>query len=142
ISRFLEYDANKISLVFSYRSDYHESNKETYLLTGDADKSVFNRLIKTKPQILKADVLKVPHHGSKHNLNKKIVKHVSPKIAIISHGNGKFGKATDPHPNREVIKILTNCGVATYYTNDVIKKGGTICLGYKGKINGTNVSII
>jgi beta-lactamase superfamily II metal-dependent hydrolase len=45
VNRFLEYDANKISVVFSYKYNNDEGNEETFLLTGDADKTVFNRLI-------------------------------------------------------------------------------------------------
>jgi hypothetical protein len=142
INRFIEYDANKISVVFLYKNNNHNGNEETFLLTGDADKSVFNRLIKAKKKTLKADVLKVPHHGSKNNLNLRIVRHISPKIAVISHNNGKFGRAKDPHPNKEIVDILRKCGVPAYYTNDVIKNNNTVCASHSGKISGASVTII
>ena len=141
VNRFLEYDANKISVVFLYEHENHDGNKEIFLLTGDADKSVFNRLIKANKRSLKADVLKVPHHGSKHNMNYKIVKHISPKVAIISHNNGKFGRAKDPHPNLEIINILTKAKINTYYTNDVIKGNSSIHAGHRGIIAASMVKI-
>lgn len=43
---------------------------KTFLLTGDASKKVFNRLIKEGKDI-SSTYLKIPHHGSKHNMNQK-----------------------------------------------------------------------
>ena len=142
VNRFLEYDANKISIVFSYKHYNDKGDEETFLLTGDADKSVFNRLIKNKAGSLKADVLKVPHHGSKNNLNFRIVQRISPKIAVISHNNGKFGRAKDPHPNKEIIAILKKSGIPAYYTNDVIKNNNTVCASHSGIISSASVTII
>lgn len=138
IDRFLEYDANKMSIVFLYQ----DRHMERHLLTGDADKSVFYRLIKTKPHDIRADVLKVPHHGSKYSLNKRILKRISPKVAIVSHDNGIFGRAIDPHPNKEVVKCLSDLGVKTFFTNDVVKTGKATIKRHKGGIPGANVAII
>lgn len=138
IKRFLEYDANKISVVFKY---YQEYNDISYLMTGDADRSVFNRLIKSKC-CLRADVLKVPHHGSIKNLSKRILSKISPSVAIISHDNGKFGKAKDTHPNSKLITILKSQGVITYYTNDVKKNGALIENAHSGPITNADAIII
>ncbi|MDE8756592.1 hypothetical protein PZA22_19090 [Pectobacterium polaris] len=138
IKRFLEFDANKISVVFKY----HEENLGlVYLMTGDADRSVFNRLIKKKC-CLKSDVLKVPHHGSIKNLSKRILSKISPSVAIISHNNGKFGKAKDTHPNIGVIDMLKNSGSAVYYTNNVIKNGILTERAHSGQIVNAGAIII
>ncbi|MDO2449475.1 ComEC/Rec2 family competence protein [Enterobacter vonholyi] len=138
IKRFLEFDANKISVVFKY----HEENVGlVYLMTGDADRSVFNRLINSK-YCLKADVLKVPHHGSIKNLSKTILSKISPSVAIISHNNGKFGRARDTHPNTEVIDMLNKSGSAVYYTNDVIKNGVLTESAHSGPIANAAAVII
>ncbi|WP_271130725.1 ComEC/Rec2 family competence protein [Dryocola clanedunensis] len=138
IKRFLEFDANKISVVFKY---HEEISGLVYLMTGDADRSVFNRLIK-KNYCLKSDVLKVPHHGSIKNLNKRILSKISPSVAIISHNNGKFGKAQDTHPNTGVIDMLKKSGSAVYYTNDVIKNGVLTESAHSGKIVNAATVII
>lgn len=124
INNYFKYDANKMSVVFSYSTTCCENktDRNVLLLTGDADTSVFHRIAKDNKNRLKANVLKVPHHGSRNNLSSKILKYISPDVAIISHGNGLFGRATDPHPNCEVIALLNgNKKIRTYYTNDVVK---------------------
>ncbi len=45
---------------------------------------------------LKADVFKVPHHGSKHGLNLELVETIKPAISLISSVSGA-GKYNFPH---------------------------------------------
>ena len=98
----------------------------TFLLTGDASKKVYNRLTRENgDSILKAEYLKMPHHGSKNNMSRKILRAIDPKVAIISHKNGLFGKSTDPHPNHEVLEMLDDQGIQVLVTNDVVKDGIT-----------------
>lgn len=134
----VKYDANKMSVVFRFEME-HQLNA---LFTGDADKSVFNRLIK-QGHYLEAEVLKVPHHGSRYNLSPKILQAIAPKIALVSHDNGKYGKAKDPHPNFQTILWLINaCGMPNvYYTNDVFKHPLTVAGGYTGSIPNYQVEI-
>lgn len=91
-----------------------------YLFTGDAGKKVFNRLIKNDVN-LNSKVLKVPHHGSRHNINKTILKKIKPDVAIVCHNNRKFGRQVDPHPNKYITDLLRNNVNDTLYTNSVIK---------------------
>lgn len=97
----------------------------TMLLTGDASKKVFKRLIREGKDI-SATYLKMPHHGSKYNMDKKILNKISPKVAIISHDNGHFGAAKDTHPNLEILELLQNEKIKILITNDVIKGNVTI----------------
>lgn len=101
------------------------SYEETMLLTGDASKKVFKRLINEGVDI-SATYLKVPHHGSKHNISKKILATIHPEVAIISHENGHFGNAKDTHPNQSVLELLQHNNVKILVTNDVIKDNITI----------------
>ena len=51
---------------------------------------------------LKADVLKVAHHGSKTSSSKEFLEAVNPSFAVIGVGdNNKFG-----HPNEDVLNKL------------------------------------
>lgn len=97
-------------------------NNTSFLLTGDASKKVFKRLMHENKDI-SATYLKMPHHGSKHNMNKKILDKINPKVAIISHNNGHFGTAKDTHPNQEILNLLREKDVKILVTNDVIKNG-------------------
>lgn len=119
------------------RANYQEN---TFLLTGDASKKVFYRLLREGKKI-NADYLKVPHHGSKENLDEQILDNIAPKVAIISHDSRCFGKAKDPHPNMEVLTLLQKKHVRVLITNDVVKNG----LIYMKKVNhqkDTNVDIM
>lgn len=127
----LHLTANQASLVLRYQmneSIYCGKDKQkrhAFLFTGDADKAVFRRLIKQKKG-MECTFLKVPHHGSKHSLDEDIFNHMDPACAIISHGNAKFGRSKDAHPNKEVIDLLRKKNVYIFLTNDIVKDGKTI----------------
>jgi len=61
---------------------------------------------------LKADVLKVPHHGSR-SLLADLVEQVRPEAAVISVGaHNTFG-----HPARSTLDMLNAAGVTVYRTD-------------------------
>ncbi len=97
---------------------------KTFLLTGDASTKVFDRLIQ-KGEDITADYLKLPHHGSKHNITQNILEEIHPEFAIISHNNRSFGSSSDNHPNIEVLSLLSKLGIKIMLTNDVRKHGIT-----------------
>lgn len=94
------------------------------LFTGDIEEIAENEILKENtPQKLKADILKVGHHGSKSSSTKDFIEAVSPKIAVIGVGlNNNFG-----HPNKGVLERLEkiNCKI---YRTDIM---GEIKLKYK-----------
>lgn len=139
INSFRNYDANVLSIIFSYKRD----DGKVFLFTGDANKKQFYRIMQNSTNALKCNLLKVPHHGSKKSLNKKILGAMTPDAAVISHNNGLFGRAKDPHPNTQVLNILNGANVAIYPTNDVVKKGSLVMSKYRGHIPSfSNVQII
>ena len=92
------------------------------LLTGDIEKGAESALVATGKQ-LKANVVKVPHHGSKSSSTPPFVAATKPEFAIISVGeHSMFG-----HPHREVVErwqasgaqLLTTgqCGTITVMTD-------------------------
>ena len=97
---------------------------KTFLLTGDASKKVFHRLIQEGVDI-SANYLKMPHHGSIQNISVDILDKIHPEVAIISHNNRYFGKAIDSHPNMQTLSILNQKGIKVMLTNDVCKHGVT-----------------
>jgi beta-lactamase superfamily II metal-dependent hydrolase len=123
IDNAIKMTANQVSIVMRFEGF------KTWLFTGDADPSVFQRIAIKNLTSLKVDYLKVPHHGSSHNLDNASLNLISPIIAFISHGNAKFGKATDPHPNQATMNLLSGSNITTYYTNDVVKNG--MCIANK-----------
>lgn len=121
--------AHTACVVFKYT----DKGGERWLFTGDADKSVFDRLIEQGSDV-SAKHLKVPHHGSRSNLTPQALGAVDPEVAIISHDNGRFGDSKDTHPHAEVIEMLDKRRVRTHYTNDVRKGKRTI----KRRSSGTH----
>jgi len=72
------------------------------LFTGDIQNEVEEYLIKSYGDMLKADLLKIAHHGSNTSSNKNFINLVNPDISIISVGRkNRYG-----HPNIETINNL------------------------------------
>ena len=87
------------------------------LFTGDieeiAEKEILYKYSKNLG-VLKSDILKVGHHGSKTSSSNEFIKEISPKYAVIGVGkNNKFG-----HPNNGVLERLNNYGTKIYRTDE------------------------
>jgi beta-lactamase superfamily II metal-dependent hydrolase len=121
VDTHLELTANQASVVFVY----HHPRSGRWLFTGDADDAVFERLI-SEGKDISAKFLKVPHHGSRENLTRSVLRAIGPEVAIVSHSNRRFGRSLDAHPHHEVMDMLDSQRVRTYYTNPVIKDGMTV----------------
>jgi len=56
---------------------------------------------------LDIEILKQPHHGSKTGASESLIKSFKPEYSVISAGaNNRYG-----HPHKEVLDLLTKCGV-------------------------------
>jgi len=105
-------DINNYSAVIkvTYKSS-------SFLFTGDAE-ALSEKEILSKGCDIKADVLKVGHHGSNSSTTSKFLKEVSPDFAIISVGlNNEYN-----HPHQATLKRLSSANVRIYRTD----KHGTI----------------
>jgi competence protein ComEC len=79
----------------------------TILLPGDAEKQVeYAMLAENEPGDLRADVLKVGHHGSKNSTMPEFLSAIAPQISIISAGEeNPYG-----HPSPELLERLESSG--------------------------------
>ena len=102
-----ENDVNDMSIVI--RIDYGETS---ILITGDAETASEYMMIDSGAP-LKADVLRVAHHGSTYSTSTEFLKKVSPKYAVISCGNG------NPyfHPHGRVLNLLEKNHVRLFRTD-------------------------
>ncbi len=96
----------------------------SYLFTGDAEETSEKEIRSD----VKADVLKVGHHGSDTSSSKNFLAKVRPKYAVISVGaNNKYG-----HPKEEVIDRIKKYTSNIYRTdingNIVISSDGVAIL--------------
>jgi competence protein ComEC len=81
------------------------------LLTGDIEREGEEALLRTGVD-LRADLLKVPHHGSKTSSSDALLDAVRPRSAIISVGErSRFG-----HPHRAVVDRYLDRGIRVYQT--------------------------
>lgn len=89
-----EKDENKNSLVLRVNV-----KGSSVLMTGDIDEKGEMTLIADTD--IKADILKIAHHGSRYSSCEKFIAVAAPKIAVIQVGKNTYG-----HPSEEVIKRL------------------------------------
>ncbi|HEX6689974.1 MAG TPA: DNA internalization-related competence protein ComEC/Rec2, partial [Burkholderiales bacterium] len=82
------------------------------LLTGDIERAAESDLVSSNTRI-KADVLLVPHHGSRTSSTTGFIDAVSPRWAIVAAGyRNRFG-----HPSAEVLERYRAAGVRLLRTD-------------------------
>lgn len=80
------------------------------LLPADIEQASERALIETQPDALAADVLVVPHHGSKTSSTPEFIRQVHPSIAIFTSGyRNRFG-----HPKAEIVERYQQAGSRMY----------------------------
>lgn len=115
-------DLNNYSIVVKV-----EFGNNSFLFTGDAE-DISEKEIMAKGYNLKADVLKVGHHGSDSSTTREFLNAVNPKYALISVGKGNdYG-----HPATDTIQKLHAKGINIYRTDE----SGTIV----ATSDGTNIT--
>jgi len=122
----------KISIVAPVKTEYANLNdysavikltykKTSFLFAGDAEAESEGQITAD----IKADVLKVGHHGSSAATSESFLKKVNPSAAVISVGkDNSYG-----HPSKVTLERLNRAGVKVYRTD----KAGTIIATSNGK---------
>ena len=97
----------------------------SFLLTGDSPISVEDYLASIDKDLLKSDVLKLGHHGSKTSSGDLYLDAVKPQYAIVSAGkNNRYH-----HPNPETVERVTSRNIKILSTMDL----GTVTIESDGK---------
>lgn len=90
-------------------------NGKKALLTGDAGVEALNYAsdyANTRGiSLLDLNFFHVPHHGSKHNLNNKILEKINAETAFIS-----AARQSDKHPSQRIINALIKNGFSVHKT--------------------------
>lgn len=127
----------KIEILAPNSKEYEELNdysivlkitfgKTSLLLTGDAERTSEEEMIE-RGYDLKADVLKVGHHGSSSSTSQPFLQKVRPRFAVISVGkNNDYG-----HPHKETLSRLKKAGVKILRTDE---HGHILCVSDGEKI--------
>ena len=100
-----------------------------FLFMGDLEKSIEKQLL---DKDIKADIIKVGHHGSDSSSSKEFIEKVKPAMAIISVGKGnKYG-----HPKNSTIEAFNKMNSRVLRTDEL----GTIIVTSDGyKVNYYNI---
>ncbi|MBR5424060.1 MAG: MBL fold metallo-hydrolase [Clostridia bacterium] len=101
-------DYNNMSIVF--RLTY---GKNTFMFTGDAALES-EALMLYRGYDLRADVLKVAHHGSSSSTSRDFLEAVDPVLAVISCGKNN----DNGHPHRETLALLNEEGIEYRRTDE------------------------
>lgn len=99
---------NQSSVIFFFKPD----DGRLFLFMGDAGRdAVDNFAFKNDVERLKGVYwLKVPHHGSKYNLDNYLLNLIKPEVAYIS--TEKYGH----YMSKAVVNALNKCGTGVYDT--------------------------
>nr|PZN07835.1 MAG: MBL fold metallo-hydrolase [Caldicoprobacter oshimai] len=112
-------DTNDYSVVIKL-----QYGATSFLFTGDAGFESEEEMLE-KGYDLRADLLKVAHHGSRYSTSMEFLEAVQPKIAVISVGkDNDYG-----HPAPETLQRLRQAGAEIYRTDE----SGTIIATSDGK---------
>lgn len=89
-----------------------EAGGRRFLLTGDIEKEA-ELVLTLADRDLRADVLKVAHHGSRGSTTERMLDAITPRIAVISCGRRNlFG-----HPHPSVLERLAERHIRTWRTD-------------------------
>ncbi|MDR3581853.1 MAG: hypothetical protein P4L67_01095 [Candidatus Pacebacteria bacterium] len=103
-----------------------ETPQFTALLTADTGFDVQDALVAAGVD-LRADILKVAHHGSKFSTDDGFLKAVDPKVAVVEVG----AKNTFGHPAPETLaRIAASTGAAVFRTD----RNGTVRIWRDGNV--------
>lgn len=117
-------DLNNYSAVI--RIEYKNN---AFLFMGDAEVLSENEILSSDLKSLKADIIKIGHHGSSTSSSEKFIKEVSPKSAVISVGKDN----SYSHPHTETLNLLNKMNISVYRTDEC----GTI----EAVCDGENITI-
>ncbi len=116
-----QHDANETSVVLRV-----EFGSVSFLLTGDAEAAEEDWMLSNSaPEELRADVLKVGHHGSKTSSTPAFLDAVSPQLALVSVGrDNRYG-----HPAAQTLASFAARDVPVVRTD----QDGTIVVSTDGR---------
>lgn len=118
----IEGDLNTYSIVLKLTY-----GSTSFLFTGDAQASNEKAMIE-RGYDLRADVLKLGHHGSRTSTSKEFLEKVNPKYAVLSCGkDNDYG-----HPHGVTVNKLKNKNIPLYRTDE---EGTIICTSDGKKIS-------
>jgi competence protein ComEC len=122
--KIIDANGTKLTVIAPNSSEYSELNNysavliltylnTSFLFTGDAEDVSEKEMLKTNTD-LKADVIKIGHHGGRTSTTKEFLAKVAPKYAVISVGkDNDYG-----HPHSETMDKLSANKLQIFRTDE------------------------
>ncbi|MEG1336858.1 MAG: competence protein ComEC, partial [Clostridiales bacterium] len=98
-------ESNTLSMILKVKYQNFSA-----LLTGDANEEAIATM-NAQGLDLSADILKIPHHGSKTGYNEEFYQNVNPQAVVISVGKNSFG-----HPDQTILDYWRSRNIPIYRT--------------------------
>ena len=103
------------SKSYAQENDYSLVGKLNYkgksiLFAGDSEAASLTEMLSSNPAALKADVLKVPHHGRYNRMSTSFISTVAPVFAVIS--------SVPEDADNRVLSALLTCRSQYYITGE------------------------
>ena len=96
------YDDNDKSLAMKVTY-----GKSSLLITGDASKTIEDRLVMAYGSRLESELLVLGHHGSRTSTSARFLRTVNPELAVVSAAaDSRFG-----HPHEDVIALVNSFSI-------------------------------
>jgi competence protein ComEC len=106
-SIFDDNNVNNESIVFMMNY-----GNERFLFTGDIESETEELITNLYGPMLKSDLLKVGHHGSKSSTSESFLNKIDPEIAVVSNGYRNRYR----HPHSETTNRLLSHNTNVYFT--------------------------
>jgi len=113
-------DANEASAVALV-----QYGQVRFLMTGDAEAGEEEWMLAHNAEGLRADVLKVGHHGSRTSTTAAFLAAVQPRVGLVSVGAAN----TYGHPSIDVVRALGEAGAQVLRTDQL----GTVVVRTDGR---------
>ena len=139
-----EWDGVRFEFLHPHGADLSSRNNQScvlrvaaqggsMLLTGDVERAAEMRIVEQRPT---ADVLLVPHHGSRTSSTPEFIAAVAPRWAVVTAGyRSRFG-----HPSAEVLARYRAAGAHVMRTDSqgavhvLLEKDGPRVFGERGRV--------
>lgn len=110
---------------------YEPGDGKRLLFAGDANTTSLQMMLNKYKWLRNVDFLKVPHHGSRRNLNTSIIESLSPKKCYISAAGNK------KHPSGRLVYWLAKYGdvYSTHICNSYMHCQSASMPNRKGTVN-------
>lgn len=110
----------------------------SFIFTGDAERMSEREIIERYPHDLKADILKLGHHGSNTSTSQEFLDAVDPSAVVITVGENN----TYRHPDKEVLERLEEKDIQIHRTDleghIIVKSNGkTLTFNDGSSVKGT-----